>query len=333
MTFTGGVTLLKIGNKTYESQVVVAPMAGVTDGSYRTILGEMAPSLIYTEMISSDAIFHGNEKTLSMLNVEPHEQNIALQLFGSKKDMLAYATKYVCEHVKTIDTIDLNMGCPVPKVVKTGAGSALMQNEDHAADLVRGMVEVSSVPITVKIRSGWDKQHINAVSLAKKLEAAGASAIAVHGRTRAQMYRKYADWDIIKKVKEAVNIPVIGNGDVKTPQDAEKMLSETGVDAVMVGRALQGNPWLIKAMHGYLKDGRHMNEPTLEERLDMIKRHAELLIREKGSKVALLEMRSHAAWYLKGIKHAAVFRRELSRVDSLESLKKTLNELKAMSTE
>ncbi|MGM0436244.1 MAG: tRNA dihydrouridine synthase DusB [Bacillota bacterium] len=323
--------MLKIGNKTYESEVVVAPMAGVTDGAFRTILGEMAPALIYTEMISSDAIYYGNEKTLAMLNVEPHEKHIALQLFGFKKDMLAYATKYVCDHVKNIDTIDLNMGCPVPKVVKSGAGSALMQNEDHAAELVGAMVEVSSVPITVKIRSGWDKQHINAVSLAKKLEAAGASAIAVHGRTRVQMYRKYADWDIIRQVKEAVNIPVIGNGDVKTPDDAKKMLEETGVDAVMVGRALQGNPWLIREIHTYLKDGHHIKAPTLEERLDMIKRHAELLIREKGNKVALLEMRSHAAWYLKGIKHAAMFRRELSRVDSLKSLKKTLNELNDMS--
>ncbi len=331
MTFTGGNRMFKIGSKTYDSTVVVAPMAGVTDGAFRTLLAEMAPSLIYTEMISSDAIYYGNEKTLGMLNVEPHEKNIALQLFGSKKAMLVYATKYVCEHVKAIDTIDLNMGCPVPKVVKTGAGSALMQNEDHAADLVKAMVEVSSVPITVKIRSGWDKQHINAVSLSKKLEAAGAAAIAIHGRTRVQMYKKYADWDIIKQVKEAVDIPVIGNGDVRTPEDAKTMFEETGVDAVMVGRALQGNPWLLKAMHTYLNEGHQIKEPSIEERLDMIKRHAELLIREKGKKVALLEMRTHAAWYLKGVKHAAVFRRELSRVESLESLKATLNELEDMS--
>jgi|AntRauTorckE6833_2_1112554.scaffolds.fasta_scaffold08519_2 nifR3 family TIM-barrel protein len=327
MTFTGGNTMLKIGSKTYESKIVVAPMAGVTDGAFRTILAEMAPALIYTEMVSSDAIYYGNEKTLAMLNIKAHEENIALQLFGSKKDMLQYATKYVCEHVKNVDTIDFNMGCPVPKVVKTGAGSALMRNEDYAAELVRAMVEISSVPITVKIRSGWDKQHINAVSLAKKLEKAGASAISVHGRTRAQMYRKHADWDIIKQVKEAVHIPVIGNGDVKSPEDAQRMIEETGVNGVMIARALQGNPWLLREIQSFFETGHPTKEPTLQERLDMIVRHAELLIEDKGSKVALLEMRSHAAWYVKGIKHAGVFRRELSKVDSLETLKRTLNTL------
>jgi nifR3 family TIM-barrel protein len=202
-----------------------------------------------------------------------------------------------------------------------------MRNEDYAAELVRAMVEISSVPITVKIRSGWDKQHINAVSLAKKLEKAGASAISVHGRTRAQMYRKHADWDIIKQVKEAVHIPVIGNGDVKSPEDAQRMIEETGVNGVMIARALQGNPWLLREIQSFFETGHPTKEPTLQERLDMIVRHAELLIEDKGSKVALLEMRSHAAWYVKGIKHAGVFRRELSKVDSLETLKRTLNTL------
>ncbi|MFW5913738.1 MAG: tRNA dihydrouridine synthase DusB [Bacillota bacterium] len=321
--------MLKIGNKTYNSRIVVAPMAGVTDGAFRTILAEMSPSLIYTEMVSSDAIYYGNQKTLDMLNIGPHEQNIALQIFGAKKDMVRFATKYISDHTE-VDAIDLNMGCPVPKVVKTGAGSALMQNEDHAASLVKAMVDATDKPVTVKIRSGWDKQHINAVSLAKKLEAAGAKAIAIHGRTRVQMYRKYADWEIIRQVKEAVDIPVIGNGDVKTPEDALAMIETTGVDAVMVGRALQGNPWLLRQMDAYLKTGTYSNNVSPEDRIAMIKRHTDLLIDEKGEKVALLEMRTHAAWYLKGVPHATTYRRKFSTSETKVELFEALDDLSKM---
>ncbi len=302
-----------------ENKVVVAPMAGLTNTAFRLVLAEFEPALIYTEMVSDQAINFRNQKTLEMCKIDVQEDRIVLQLFGASEDTMRTAAVYVSRGTKAV-MLDLNMGCPVPKVIKSGAGASLMRTPEIAYEMVTAMRAVTELPVSVKIRSGWDFNHINAVEVAKGLEKAGASLISIHGRTRTQMYSGTVDLDIIKAVKEAVKIPVIGNGDIDSPEAAKHMLEYTGVDAIMVGRALKGNPWLIKQIRDYLKTGTYDDDITLDERIDMLKRHTELLVRHKNETVALQEMRGHGAWYLKGLPHASEMKRSLMQVESKAAL-------------
>ena len=289
----------KIGNVEIKNQVVLAPMAGICDNAYRTIVKEMGAGLICAEMVSDKAIYYNSKKTIEMLYMSEKERPISQQIFGSDVESFVYAAKYIEENMKP-DIIDINMGCPVPKVaLRAQAGSALLKNPEKVYEIVKNVVEAVNVPVTVKIRSGWDSNSINAVEIAKVIEKAGASAITVHGRTRAQGYSGKADWNIIKEVKENVTIPVIGNGDIKTCYDAKKMLEETKCDAVMIGRGCIGNPWLIKETVDYLEKNIEPIKPTSIERIDMILEHLNRLIETKSEKQALLEIRTHIGYYLK----------------------------------
>ena len=293
--------MFKIGSVEIKNNVVMAPMAGISNSAYRTIIKEFGAGLIVAEMVSDKAITYGNKKTIDMLYMTDFERPIAQQIFGSDKDSFVSAAKYIESTMKP-DIIDINMGCPVPKVaISAQAGSALLKDPDKVYEIVKAVVDNVSVPVTVKIRSGWDANNINAVEIAKIVEKAGASSITVHGRTRAQGYSGVVDLDIIKQVKENVSIPVIGNGDIKSCFDAKYMLNYTNCDAVMIGRGILGNPWLIKECVDYLDSGTLPNEVTIKEKFDMIKRHMDLLLSTKNEKVALLEMRTHIAYYLKGI--------------------------------
>lgn len=294
--------MFKIGNVVIKNNVVMAPMAGISNSAYMKICEDMKVSYAITELISAEAIVRVNKKTLDMLNgYDILKIPVALQLFGSNADTLSKAAKYI-EDNYNFDVIDINMGCPVPKVaISSKSGSALLKDPDKVYEIVKKTVEAVSIPVTVKIRSGWDANNINAVEIAKIVEKAGASAITVHGRTRAQGYSGKVDLDIIKKVKENVSIPVIGNGDIKSCFDAKYMLDYTKCDAVMIGRGILGNPWLIKECVDYLEDGVLPKEITIKEKFDMIKRHMDLLLDTKSEKVALLEMRTNSAYYLKGI--------------------------------
>ena len=279
----------------------MAPMAGISNSAYRTIIKEMGCGLIVAEMVSDKALMYGSKKTQDMLYVTDFERPISQQIFGSDVSSFVIATKYIIDNMHP-DIIDINMGCPVPKVaVSAQAGSALLKNPDKVYEIVKNVVLVSNVPVTVKIRSGWDENSINAVEIAKVVEKAGASAIIVHPRTRKQGYTGHSDWNIIKQVKDSVSIPVIGNGDINSCFDAKRMMDETGCDAVMIGRGILGNPWLIRDCVDYLEKGILPKEVTIEEKINMIKRHLDLLIKTKPMKVAMLEIRSHAAWYLKGL--------------------------------
>lgn len=317
-----------IGNVKIKNKVVLAPMAGISNSAYRTIIKEMGCGLIYAEMVSDKAISFGNDKTIDMLYMKEEERPISQQIFGSDKDSFVTAAKFIYEKMKP-DIIDINMGCPVPKVaVRAQAGSALLKDPDKVYDIVSAVVKSVPIPVTVKIRSGWDSNSVNAVEIAKRIEQAGASAIAVHPRTRAQGYSGNADWDIIKQVKENVNIPVIGNGDIKSCYDAKRMLVETGCDAVMIGRGVLGNPWLIKECVDYLEDGTPPRKVSLNEKIEMIKRHINLLKETKDEKRALLEIRSHATWYLKGIHGSSRLKQEICKVKSISELIELLDEFK-----
>ena len=309
-----------------KNNVVLAPMAGICNHAYRTIIKDMGCGLIYAEMVSDKAISYGSKKTIDMLYMEDNERPIAQQIFGSDKESFVKAAKYIEENMKP-DIIDINMGCPVPKVaVRAQAGSALLKNPEKVYEIVKAVVEAVNVPVTVKIRSGWDSNSINAVEIAKIIEKAGASAITVHPRTRSQGYSGKADWSIIKQVKENVKIPVIGNGDIKTCYDAKRMIDETGCDAVMIGRGVLGNPWLIKECVDYLEKGIEPTKVTDLEKLKMILHHLELLKSLKNEKVAVLEMRSHTAWYLKGIKNTSELKQNIFKVKTIDEFKKLIEE-------
>lgn len=312
----------KIGNIEIKNQIVLAPMAGVSTPSFMKICEEMGVGYVVTELISSEALVRDNKKTLEMLDgLEDLNIPLAVQLFGNDKDVMAKAAKIVCNYVHKKIIIDINMGCPVPKVaIKAKSGSALLKDPDKVRDIVESVKNAVDVPVTVKIRSGWDENHINACEIAKICEEAGASAIAIHARTRSQGYSGKADWDIIKDVKKSVSIPVIGNGDVKTPEDAKKMLDETGCDAVMIGRGALGNPWLIKECIEYLDTGKVMTKPNLDDKINMIKKHFSLLKSSKNEKLALLEIRSHVMWYLKGEPNSAKVKSEICKCKSTEEI-------------
>jgi len=312
--------MFQIGNVKIKNNIVLAPMAGISNSAYRTIIKEMGCGLIYAEMVSDKAITYGNEKTIDMLYMDDFERPINQQIFGSDKESFVTAAKYIYENMKP-DLIDINMGCPVPKVaVRSQAGSALLKDPEKVYEIVKAVVESVPIPVTVKIRSGWDSNSINAVEIAKIIEKAGASAIAVHPRTRAQGYSGNADWNIIKQVKENVSIPVIGNGDVVSCYDAKRMLEETGCDAVMIGRGVLGNPWLIKECVDYLEKGIEPEEISIEEKINMIKKHLTLLEKTKDEKRSLLEIRSHAAWYLKGIPNGSKIKNQIFQSKSTKEI-------------
>jgi nifR3 family TIM-barrel protein len=309
-----------IGNVKIANQVILAPMAGISNSSFRRICKEMGAGLVYAEMVSDKAIYYENKKTIDLLYMRDEERPIAQQIFGSDKESFVYAAKYIVENMKP-DILDINMGCPVPKVaLRAQAGSALLKNPKKVYEIVKAVVDTVNIPVTVKIRSGWDMQHINAVLIAKECEKAGASAIIVHPRTRSQGYSGKADWSIIKEVKDNVSIPVIGNGDIKTPEDAKRMLEETGCDAVMVGRAVLGNPWLISRMITYLETNVDPGDPSLEERFALCKKHAQKLINVMGERKAMREMRSHAPWYIKGLHGSAKIKNELTKVTTYKEM-------------
>lgn len=317
-----------IGNVEVKGKTVLAPMAGICNSAFRKIIKEMGCALVYAEMVSDKAIFYRNEKTRDMLFMEQIERPIAQQIFGSDKESFVEAAKYI-EKVMNPDIIDINMGCPVPKVaLKSQAGAALLKNPEKIYEIVSSVVAVVKCPVTVKIRSGWDQNSINAVEVAKICEKAGASAITVHPRTRSQGYSGQADWSIIKKVKENVHIPVIGNGDITDIYKAKAMLEETGCDLIMIGRGVLGNPWLIREINAYLEDGTILPKPTDEEKIDMCLKHLNYLSQIKPEKLACLEIRNHIAWYLKGIKNANNLKTKVYQMTKLCDIIDLINQFK-----
>lgn len=318
----------KIKDVAINNQVVLAPMAGISNSSYRKIIKEMGAGLIFAEMVSDKAIMFDNKKTIDLLKMDDYERPIAQQIFGSDVDSFVSAAKRI-EELMHPDIIDINMGCPVPKIaIRSQAGSALLKNPEKIGEIVRKVKNAVSVPVTVKIRSGWDEGSINCVEVAKIIEKSGASAITLHARTRSQGYSGKADWSLIKRVKESVSIPVIGNGDVTTPELAKKMLDETGCDAVMIGRGVLGNPWLIKQTVEYLENGTYKKDVTFQEKIEMLKRHYNLLLLDKKESLALLEIRSHALWYLKGLPNVSKIKVLICNAKTSEELFNILDRYK-----
>ena len=308
---------LKIGNIELENNILLAPMAGITDKAFRIICKKYGPGLEYTEMVSSKAIFYDDSKTKRLMNIDNEKRPIAIQIFGSDAETMGYAAKYVSD---IADIVDINMGCPAPKVTKNGDGSKILLDLDLARNIMRAVVQNSTKPVTLKIRKGWDNEHIVAKDVAKIAEEEGISAITVHGRTRNEFYSGNADWNIIKEVKQAVNIPVIGNGDIVDEETAYKMFEETNVDGIMIGRATLGNPWIFEKIIYYLQNGKKLDEKTSLEKLDVVKEHLILEMQEKGELTGIKEFRKHLSAYTKNMPNSSEFRGKINKIEDKNNL-------------
>lgn len=314
---------LTIGNVCLKGNVILAPMAGVTDLPFRILCKEQGADLICTEMVSAKGIMYNNKNTEDLLRIDDSERPVSLQLFGSDPDIISEQAKRIEE--RNFDILDINMGCPVPKVVNNGEGSALLKDIPLAARIIEKTVKAIDKPVTVKIRKGFENGDVQAIEMAKAAEAAGASAIAIHGRTREQYYSGKADWDIIAQVKQSVSIPVIGNGDVFTPQDAKAIMEQTGCDGVMVARGARGNPWIFSQIRAFLETGEEIPKPSFEDVCRMILRHAKMQVEWKGEQRGILEMRSHAAWYTSGYPHSSTLRRKMNDIETYDALEYLLH--------
>lgn len=315
---------IKIGDVELNNNIFLAPMAGISDMPFRILCKEHGVGLVYTEMVSSKGMFYDDTKTKKLMEISEEERPVAVQIFGSDAKIMSEIAKEVS---KEANIIDINMGCPAPKVIKNTDGSKLMLHPELVDEITREVVKSSSVPVTIKIRKGWDDEHVNATEIAQIAEKNGISAITVHGRTREQFYTGVADLEIIKRVKEAVKIPVIGNGDMVDGISAKRMFDETNCDAIMIGRGSNGNPWIFKEIIQYLKNGEIIEKPTIEERKNMILKHLDMLINCKGEYTAIREMRKQIAWYIKGLPNATTMRNEINQIENLEELKSKIKSI------